>query len=134
MSFPKIRCEAAEQLLQAGRPVDLERDLTAPKRERLQHPRQAEVVVGVVVGEEDLGQLDQADRRAQELALRPFAAVDEETLAAPADERGRESPPAGRDRAGRAQKDEVEIHRASVGSAARPGSPAPETAPATRRT
>ena len=38
----------------------------ASERERLQHPRQPEVVVGVEVREEDLLQVDQPDR-AQEL-------------------------------------------------------------------
>ena len=46
-------------------------------------------MVGVVVGEEDLGELDQPDGRAQELPLRAFAAVDQHPLAAAAEERAR---------------------------------------------
>ncbi len=44
-----------EQVVEAGRSVDRDRRLPAPKRERLEHPRQTEVVIGVVVREEDLG-------------------------------------------------------------------------------
>ena len=46
-------------------------------------------MIGVVVGEEDLGQVDQPERRAQELALRSLAAVEKEALAAAAHEQRR---------------------------------------------
>jgi hypothetical protein len=38
-------------------------------------------VVGVEVRDEDLAELDQAHGRAQQLPLRPFAAVEQEPLA-----------------------------------------------------
>jgi hypothetical protein len=76
--------EDAEELVEPGRAVHGERHLAAPKRERLQHARQAEVVIGVVVRQKDLGQLDEPDRRAQELALRPLTAVEEDPLSAAA--------------------------------------------------
>jgi hypothetical protein len=41
-------------------------------------------VVGVVVREEDLRELDETDRGAQKLALGPLTAVEEEPLAAAA--------------------------------------------------
>ena len=81
-----MRREVVEEVAQPGRPVDRERHVAVAERERLQHPRQAEVVVAVEVREEDLAQVDEADRRAQQLALRPLAAVEEQPVAAAADE------------------------------------------------
>ena len=84
------RVQPLEELAQAVRPVDRERRLVAAaQRERLQHPGQAEEVVGVEVREEDLLQVGQADRRALQLPLRPLAAVEEEPLAAAPDEQRR---------------------------------------------
>ena len=72
----------------------------------------------MVVGQEDLVELHEPDRRAQELALRPLAAVEEQPLApAPDEQRGRR-PPRGRHRARGAEKDEVEIHAPSLGAPA----------------
>ena len=106
-----------EELAQAVRPVDRERRLVAAaQRERLQHPRQAEEVVGVEVREEDLLEVGQADRRALQLPLRPLAAVEEEPLAAAADEHRRGSALRGRHRRGGTEEDDVEIHAAIVGS------------------
>ena len=99
------------------RPVEHERQLAPAQRERLQHPGHAEEVVGVEVREEDLLQVDEADVRAEELALRPLAAVEQQPLAAAADERGGGSAARGRHRAGRAEEDDVEIHAASLGCA-----------------
>jgi hypothetical protein len=84
--LPEDPLKATEELLQPGRPVDRERELSAAQGERLQHPRKPEVVVRVVMREEDLGELDQPDARPQELSLRPLAAVHEHTLAAAAHE------------------------------------------------
>ena len=81
-------------------------------------PGQAEEVVGVEVREEDLLQVGQADRRALQLPLRPLAAVEEEPLAAAADEQRRRPALRGRHRGGRAEEDDVEIHAAILG---RPG-------------
>ena len=102
--------QAREELLEARRAVDRERGLASAQGERLQHPRQAEEVVGVVVREEDLAQLDEADVGAQQLALRPLGAVEQEPLAAAAHERGRGRTLRGRHRARGAEEDDVEIH------------------------
>ena len=102
--------QRAEQVDEPGRPVDRQPDLAAAQREGFQHPRQPEVVVGVVVRQEHLAQLDETDRRAQELALRPLGAVEEQPLAAPADEQRGRRPLRGRHRAGRPEEDEIEIH------------------------
>src|SRR5581483_6465280 len=81
------RAQPREQLLEAARAVDRERDVVAAaKRERLQHPGQAEEVIGVVVREEDLLEVGQADRGALQLALRALGAVEEQALAPAADE------------------------------------------------
>ena len=52
----------AQQLAQPGRPVNRQRPLAAAQVEGLQQPGQAEPVIGVEVGQEDLGQVGQADR------------------------------------------------------------------------
>ncbi len=107
--------QRAEELLQAGRAIDRQRQLAPPQGEGLQHPRQAEVVVGVVVRDEHFAQLDQADGRAQQLPLRALAAVEQQALAAaPEQQRGRR-PLGRRHRARGAEEDEVQIHGASLG-------------------
>ena len=68
------------------------------------------------VGQEDLLQVDEPDVGAQQLALRALAAVEEQALAAAPHERGRRSAARGRHRAGGAEKDDVEIHAASLGA------------------
>jgi hypothetical protein len=77
----------SEEVDEARRPVDGQRQLAAPKRKRLQHPGQAEVVVCVVVRQEDLVQLDEPDGRAKELPLSAFAAVEENPVASAAHQR-----------------------------------------------
>ena len=62
--LPEDPLEGPEEVAQPGRPVHGERELPASERERLQHSRQTEVVVRVVVREEHLRELDQPDRRA----------------------------------------------------------------------
>ena len=64
--------------------MDDERHLAPAQGKGLEHPRQAEVVVGVVVREEHLWQLDEPDRGPEQLALGAFPAVEEQALAAPA--------------------------------------------------
>ena len=82
--------ERREEILQPARPVHRQRQLPATQGERLQHPGQAEVVVGVKVRDEDLAQLHEPHAGAQQLALRPLPAVEEQPLAAPSQEqRGR---------------------------------------------
>ena len=51
--------EDPEEVVEPCRSVDRQWHLAAPEREGLQHSRQAEVVVGVVVRQEDLGKLDE---------------------------------------------------------------------------
>jgi hypothetical protein len=110
------RPQLLEQLAQTPRPVDGERRLVATaQRERLQHPRQAEEVVCVEVGEEDLLQVGQADRRPLQLALGPLTAVEEEPLASAPDEQRCGPALGGRHRGGRAEEDEVEVHPAILG-------------------
>ena len=72
-------------------------------------------MVGVEVRDEDLVQVDEADRGPEQLALRPFGAVEEESVAATAYEQSRGSPLRGRHRPGRAEEDEVEIHAPILG-------------------
>ena len=102
-------------MLEATRGVDLEWELPAAEREGLEHPRQPEDVVGVEVREEDLPQLHEPDRRAEQLPLGAFRAVEEEPLAAAPDEESRRRTLGGRHRAGRAEEDEVEIHGPILG-------------------
>ena len=46
----------------------------------------AQVVVGVEVRQEDVLEVDEPDRRAQELALGSLAAVEQQPVASPAEE------------------------------------------------
>ncbi len=96
--LPEDPLQSAEELDEAGRAVNRQGEFAPAQRERLHHPRQAEVVVGVVVGEEDLRELDEPDPRPQELPLRPLAAVDEEALAPAPDQRRSRSAPGCRNR------------------------------------
>ena len=72
-------------------------------------------MVGVEVGDEHLPEVDQPNRRAEELPLRPLRAVEQQPLASSSDqERGR-STLGGRHRARRTEKDDVEIHGPILG-------------------
>ena len=102
--------ERPEELYQSFRAVDRERNLATAERERLEHARKAEVVVGVVVREEDLLELHEADIAAQKLPLRPFGAVEEKAIAAPPDERRGEGALRGRHRARRPEENDVQLH------------------------
>ena len=104
--------QRVEEVAEAGRPVHRDRHLPPTQRERLQHSGQPEIVVGVVVRQEDLPDVDQPHARAEELALRPLAAVEEEPLASSAQEQSRRRPLGGRHRAGGPEEDEIEVHRA----------------------
>jgi hypothetical protein len=77
--------ERRDQVDEAAWAVHVERLIAATEREGLEHARQAENVVGVKVGQEDLTQVDETDRRAQQLALRSLRAVEEEPVAAATD-------------------------------------------------
>ena len=95
-------------------PVDRERNLATAQRERLEHARKAEVVVGVVVREEDLLELHEADVTAQELPLRPLRTVEEKAIAAPPHERRAERAPRSRHRARRPEENDVQLHGGGV--------------------
>jgi putative nucleotidyltransferase with HDIG domain len=71
-------------------------------------------MVGVVVRQEDLGQLDEAHRGAEELTLGAFPAVEEQAFAASPEQHAREAPFGGRNGARRAEKDQIEVHGPSV--------------------
>ncbi len=78
--------------------------------ERLQHPGQAQEVVGVEVRDEDVVEVDEADVRAEQLPLRPLAAVEEQPLSPAAHERRGGGTSRGRCRPGRPEEDDVEVH------------------------
>ena len=73
-------------------------------------------MIGVVVGQEDGVHVGQPDR-AQQLALRPLGAVEEQPLAAAPDEQSRRRALRRRHRSGRTEKHEVEIHGPILGFA-----------------
>ena len=62
------------------------------------------------MGEEDLLQLEEPHVAPQELPLRPLRAVEQDPLAAAADQRGGRSPLCRRRRPGRPEEDDVEVH------------------------
>ena len=105
-----------EQVPETGRAVDRERKIALPERESLQHSRQAEVVVGVEMGDEHLPEVDEADRGAQQLALRALATVEQEPLAATAQEERAGAAPRRGGAARSSQEHEVQIHAAIVAS------------------
>ena len=74
-------------------------------------------MIRVVMSEKDLTQVDQTDRRRQELPLRSFPAIEQQSLAAAAHEQRRRAAERGRHRPGRADEHEVEIHGTSMDAA-----------------
>ena len=68
----------------------------------------------MVVGDEDLLELDQADVAPQKLTLRSLGAIEEQPFAAPANEGRGEGAPGSRCGPGRAEEDHVEIHAGGV--------------------
>src|SRR5439155_26001391 len=107
---PEDAPQAGEELAQPRRAVHGERELALPELERLEHPREAEVVVAVVVRDEDLIEVGQADRRAHQLPLRALAAIEEQPITPTPDEQRRRGAGGGRGAARRAEKDEIEVH------------------------
>src|SRR5207253_9859196 len=112
---PDHSFEGAEQVDEPARAIDGERQLPASQRKGLEHPRQAEDVVGVEMGDEHLLQLEQPDGGAQQLPLRALGAVEEELVAPATNEQRRRGPLRGRHRAGCAEEDEIEIHGPILG-------------------
>jgi hypothetical protein len=103
-----------EQVDESRRAVNRDRHLAPAQSERLEHAGQPEVVVGVVVGQEDLAEVDQPERRPEQLALCALGAVEEQAFApTPDEQRGRRAV-GGRHRAGSAEEDEVEVHPRGV--------------------
>ena len=99
-----------EQVDESRRAVNRDRHLAPTQSERLEHAGQPEVVVGVVVGQEDLAEVDQPERRPEQLALCALGAVEEQAFAAAADEQRGGRTIGRRHRAGRAEEDDVEVH------------------------
>ena len=91
--LPEDALQRTKEVDEPRRPVDCEGNLATAKGERLHHPWQAEVMIGVIVRQEHLGQLDEADRRPKQLPLRALTAVEEEALApAPEEQAGGSAP------------------------------------------
>jgi hypothetical protein len=108
---PQLR----EEILRARRPVHRDAGLAASAQsERLQHPRQAEEVVGVQMREEDLLEVRQPDDRALQLPLRPLRAVEQQLLAAAAHEEGCRRALRGRHGGRGTEKEKVEVHAARL--------------------
>ena len=76
-------------------------------------PGQPEPVVGVQVRDEDLIEVGEADR-AQQLALRALTAVDEDAVAAPADQHRGQTAALCRQRAAGSGEEDREFHLGSV--------------------
>jgi hypothetical protein len=111
--LPVDPAQVAHEGVQSARPVDRERRGATAQRERLQHSRQPEEVVGVEVGEKDVLDVRQADR-AQQLPLRALAAIDQQAVAAAPDQEARGRALHRWHRAGRAEKENREVHRARI--------------------
>ena len=109
----------SEQLAQAAWPVDRQRPFAPAQIEGLQQPRQPEPVIGVEMGQEDLGQIHQADR-ADKLALGALAAVDQDPVAAATNQHRRQPASCRRNRPGGTGEEHGEVHaRQSVSRARR---------------
>ena len=107
---PEDPLERREELVEPTRAVDRERKLAAAERERLEHSREPEVVIGVVVGQEDLREIDEADVATQQLPLRALRAVEEEPVAPSAHECRTGRAFRRRHGARRPEEDDVQFH------------------------
>ncbi|MNY21212.1 hypothetical protein D3C86_1547430 [compost metagenome] len=96
--------EDVEEVQQAPRTVNGHRGGAAPELPGLHQAGQAEVMVGVQVGEQDVRDVVDPDADADQLALGAFPAVHQEAFAPALDEGGREASLRGRDRSGGPQK------------------------------
>ena len=102
--------ECPEKRERAAWAVHPDGELATAQGEGLQHSGQAEHVVCVEVRQEDVFEVDQPGVRAQKLPLCPLAAVDEQAVSAPTQQRcGRAARGRGR-RGGRPEEEEVEVH------------------------
>ncbi len=75
--------EQRDHALQALGAVYRDGLLAAPELPGLEHAGQAQVVIGVQVGQQHGGDLIDADARAHELTLGAFAAIHQQPLTAP---------------------------------------------------
>ena len=107
-----------EQRAQAGRPVDRQRPLARAQVERLEHPEQAEPVVEMEVRDEHRADVGQPDR-AQQLLLGALAAVEEDPLAAGAQQQRGQPAARGGNRSGRAGEEQRQVHAWTEVSAGR---------------
>ena len=107
---PEDAPQGREQVVEPDGPGDDERQFPAPEREGLEHAGEAEVMVGVEVCDQDLGEIDEPDLRPQELPLRAFRAVDEDPVAAAPDKRRSRGSLSSRSRARRPKEHDVEVH------------------------
>ena len=106
---PNTGRSVANSAFRPGRAVDRQRPLARAQVERLEHPDQPEPVVEVVVRDEDRVELGQPDR-AQQLLLGALAAVEQDPVAARAQQDRGQPAARGRHRAGGAGEEEREVH------------------------
>ena len=106
--------QGAEEIPKTRGAVEREWHIAPPQRERLEHAGQAEIVIGVEMREQDVLEVDQSDIRAEQLPLGALAAIDQETVAAPPDERCRCGPLGGGSRTRRPEEHNVQIHGRGV--------------------
>ena len=102
-----------EQPDQPGRPDDAQRPLPLQQVIGLEQPGEPEVVVGVEMGDVDVVDLDEPGR-VDHLPLGPLPRVDQDPAAARADQHAGGRPPRGGHGAAGAEKDDREIHGASL--------------------
>ena len=107
---PDHHAERLEQGLGPARAVDDDWQSAAAQRKRLQHSGEAEDVIRVEVGQQDVLEIDEPGLRAEQLPLCPLAAVHEQTIAAAPHEGRRGAPRRRRRGAGRAEEEQVEVH------------------------
>ena len=93
----------------AGRAVDRQRPLARAQVERLDHPEQPEPVVEMEVRDEDRVDVRQADR-AQQLLLGALAAVEQDPLAAGAQQQRGKPAACGGNRSGGAGEEQRQVH------------------------
>lgn len=101
--------DRGEQVDEPGWAEDVERLGAVLHVVALQQPRQAQVVVGVQMGDEDRIDGDQPSR-ALHLPLRPLAAVEQDAIASAAHEDARGVAPRRGHRAPGAEEDDVQVH------------------------
>ena len=102
---PIDEARIVHQAHQPWRPIDRQRLLAFAQPKGLQHPRQPQPVIGMEVREKDAIQIRQPNR-AHQLALRPLATVEQQTLGAAAhQDRGQPAARAGHGAAGAGEEE-----------------------------